>query len=126
MKKFSWYDIRQALSQAPLNTRQTNAKEFWQDFRARAVLYPQIQAEKNRTILPTYRWSFAIGFAMFLLTVVWIPLMFRSGEAAASTITSLDISADHSAVIILNEGSNQATFVWIADMQISEINGAEI
>jgi hypothetical protein len=112
-----WDKARRALREhgAAVRGGMRGREDFWSDFAARAALAPQQDAapapnRHGRLV----GWSTAAGAAVCaLLVAIFLP----AGGPASNRIESLEVSAAHSGVFILDAADQDATIVWIAGME---------
>ena len=98
------------------------AREFWEDFRARATLHPQLAPERQASRV-IYRWAWAGASAMVVVALSVLPIAYYGRSGEASTIQSLEIGVQHSAVVILDDKPTKSTILWIVDMETDPTNG---
>jgi hypothetical protein len=107
-----WTDIQEAVKGEAPAARMRSASLFWDDFRARAPMYPR-NAPGPAHASPLLRWSLATACAVLVLTGVTVHSL-RSGQGVyGNAITALDIAAPHRAVFIMNDNTSGGTILWI-------------
>lgn len=95
---------------------------FWSDFKARASLTNQ--DEPGRAPLrPISIWSTGLAFATVLLVAGFFFLSSGS-EVIATEVQSIDVQAEHSAVMILSSDPGEGVVVWIEGMTVDNTNGS--
>ena len=96
--------------------------EFWADFKARARLTNQ--DEPVRTVLrPISVWSAGLAFAI-VLVAVGVFFLPGGSEVMATEVQSIEVQAEHSAVMILSSDPGQGTVVWIEGMSVDNTDGS--
>ena len=123
MKKFTSGRIKELLAsrdagQAP------DAEAFWSDFKARAKLVNQDMAGQPATASFAPGWWAAATACAALLIVAGGVLLYRGGsrDDTADEMT-LDVTAAHSAVLVIEDEASQGTIVWIVGMEEEESGG---
>lgn len=111
-----WKDIRRGIRAQP-HEHGRDAEAFWSEFRRRAgepraIETPAFQPK------PRLAWGMAWAACAALVSLLagggwWIA---KSGEAMSSTashVNSIQISACHDALMIMQDPEHQGTIVWI-------------
>lgn len=108
-------DIRTALSRnaAP---KPRSADAFWEDFHARVPMYPQAEPVARQRTIPISMWALGTVSAI-LLAVVATWALYNPGGDALSTVDSFEVTARHSAVMILDDAETESTILWVVDME---------
>jgi len=106
-------DIERALSRMTTPPAR-DREDFWSDFRARARLHPQWHPVRESALPRLAPW---LAFVCTVLVAALVLFPFGNGESKASEVLSVDILAQHSGVMIMNEEASQGTILWVCDME---------
>ncbi len=114
----SWQDTKQALQKRAV-TPPTPGGDFWDDFKARARLHPQLDAESApATPAFHFRWAWAAACALLLVVAGGVPVVMQSQAAPKlSTVQTYEVGAEHSGVLIMDDEESEATILWVVDME---------
>ena len=96
--------------------------EFWSDFKARASLTNQDELG-HASLRPISIWSTGLAFASVLLVAGFFFLSSGS-EVVATEVQSIDVQAEHSAVMILSSDPGEGMVVWIEGMTVDNTDGS--
>ena len=107
-----WADIQKELSGKVPAVRTRDTSVFWDDFRARAPMFPQHAPESPRSTA-LLRWSLAAACTLFLLTGVTMHTWRSGAVVIPNAITALDIATPYRAVFIMNDKQSGGTILWI-------------
>jgi hypothetical protein len=119
--KTSWNKIEESLHDKKMQPETRDKESFWSDFRARVRLRSQDSTVSVRAPL-IWKWSVATACAALVTAVVGFQLMHKPLTEATGPVKSLDVLAEHSAVIMMNDEASDATVIWVADMKIDSLN----
>ena len=124
MKKHSHNDIEEGLAKQVPDVEMTPSDEFWPDFKARAKMRTQEAPDENRSRPAFLPWATAAACTVILLvsSIVLLLNVEKTTELKNTSVTSLDVMAPHSAVIIMNDDQGDGTVVWIVDMETNGDN----
>lgn len=116
MNKISWNDIRQTLKDDAAARPVPPAAPFWEEFRARARMTPQWQVSHSPASVSLIFKRVALSTCATLLLAA-LSLYWLSGlPARATQIQSVEVIASHSAVLIMDDNSEDGTLLWVVDM----------
>ncbi|MEI6970130.1 MAG: hypothetical protein WCL44_01315 [bacterium] len=123
MKKFTSGRIKELLG-GRASAQAPDAVEFWSDFRARAKLVNQDRLGEPVAVPFAVRWRVAATACAAVVVAAGGLFLFRGdpGEEPTGQMT-LDVTAAHSAVLVIEDESSQGTIVWIVGMEDGESNG---
>ena len=118
-----WADIDKALSEQRIDRRMADSDGFWEDFRAHAKLRSQESAVSAPSGTYAWRWGLASACAVLVVMVAGLRILPGIGEETTGTIKSIDVTAAHSAVMILDDENSESTILWIVEMDTDDENG---
>ncbi len=121
MKK--WSDIEKALGEQRVEEGMLDADSFAEDFQARAKLRSQEQSVPTPRVSYGWRWGLASACAALIVMVAGLRMVVLPGAEMTGTIKSIEVTAAHSAVMILDDENSDSTILWIVDMDAGDDNG---
>ncbi len=126
MNRLSGKQIAKSMSNDQVHRRMRSADDFWSDFRARARLRPQEDAQPaaGRALSWGWRWGLASGFAAVLVCLAFLRGIPQAQTSPAACINSLEVVASHSAVVIMGDEPSESTILWIVDMSLDNGDNA--
>ncbi|HAR66628.1 MAG TPA: hypothetical protein DCR55_10505 [Lentisphaeria bacterium] len=115
----NWNQIERGLKAEAVTERMPDMESFQEDARARLSLVHQDATMVHRGraglwFLTSSLAAVAIAGALFLRPAV-------PAAAASTEVASLTVDVDHASVLIMNDASQDATIVWIADMEVADL-----
>jgi len=121
MKQLSTGQIRELLAHRHIGMA-SDAESFWSDFKARAQLMNQDR--------PVAEPLFSVSMKRLMLATACATLialcgglfLFSGRETPAGNMT-LNVTAVHSAVLMIEDAPSQSTIVWIVDMKAGDDDG---
>lgn len=115
MNELRWKDVSENLRRHGAVPRAAEPETFWSDFRARARMVRQDSPVAPAPAHP-WRWVTAATAAAAMVVAGLVLLPARPAVAAMSEITSLEVVAPHSGMIIMNDDSGHGTILWITGL----------
>ncbi|MFO7870942.1 MAG: hypothetical protein R6V03_05865 [Kiritimatiellia bacterium] len=114
-----WKEIRQGLKDMKTEASPKSPEVFWEDFRARASLRNR-ETAVEREHFPVLRWAAATVFAIVAVSAaVILPGVMRE-DTGVSVVNSIEVTAQHSGIVITRDEPGEGTVVWVADMKMRE------
>ena len=104
--------LKQIQPSQPMRSRE----EFWSDFNARARLCMQETGQESNVMPLVPRWAIAGVTAMLMFAVITMKFAGQAEGGGYSTIEHLEVTAPHSAVLVMNDEDSQSTILWVVDM----------
>ena len=121
MNAMRWNRVRERLErkQVAATPAMRPRAEFWADFRARARMTPQTQAEEapSRAWMP--RWGYAVTAVAAMVLVAGLAVWFPSRKAPLNPIRSFEVVAPHTGVIIMEDQKDRGTILWVTGMNLN-------
>jgi hypothetical protein len=122
MNRISNNALRKAFAEQRTGAAMRGPEAFWGDFRARARLRAQDEPETRRLWLPAWP-AYAKACAVLALFAVTVWVVYPAGAAQPAAVTSMEVIAPHSAVLIINDAQTDSTVLWITGMNTDTRNG---
>ncbi len=116
MNRISWNDIRQTLKDDAAARPVPPAAPFWEEFRARSRMTPQWRTSHSPASVSIIFRRVTLSACATLLVAVFSLYWLSGLPARATQIQSVEVIASHSAVLIMDDNSDDGTLLWVVDM----------
>jgi hypothetical protein len=117
----SWREIEQVLRRQAAPPPQP-ADVFWTDFKSRQPWHPQaVVAPVAVPFVVVRRLAFA-ACAAALALLLWHPWVLQ-GDLAGNAVLSLDVTARHQAVMMIQNASGPGNIVWVVCDKADDSSG---
>lgn len=122
MNPISWPDVEMELAARQADVKVAEADRFWDEFRCRAGETHQDAADAL-PILVFPAWAKAAACLVAIIALTLMVAIRSDPMVSENEIQSLDITASHSSVFVVNDYETMATIVWVSDLEINDANG---